>query len=293
MTDDLVETEMLGRRLRFRPLVARTADGLSISVQDWGSQPRSAQPSRDVLLIHGISQSHRCWLKQLASPLRDRYRLVTYDLRGHGSSDKPLSREYYQDSARWAGEVRAVIEAAGLVHPVIVAWSYAGRVVLDYLQLAGGDAIAGLVMVAATSGSDRALFGAGSSLLKRMGDVSQPSVSIDATREFLQRCFAKALPTAEYDLMLAYNLETPPTVREAMGGRAAPYQALLRTLSMPVLAIHGSEDCFNLPAMAHYTAANCPNARALVYDGVGHAPFWEVPERFNSDLAAYLDALGS
>jgi non-heme chloroperoxidase len=76
-----------------------------------------------------------------------------------------------------------------------------------------------------------------------------------------------------------------------MGGRAAPYQELLRSLHVPVLAVHGAEDCINLPAMAHFTAQNCPDARALVYAGVGHSPFWEVPERFNADLTGYLDAL--
>jgi pimeloyl-ACP methyl ester carboxylesterase len=66
---------------------------------------------------------------------------------------------------------------------------------------------------------------------------------------------------------------------------------LLGSLNVPVLAIHGAEDSINLPAMARYTAHACPYGRALVYDGVGHSPFWEAPLRFNADLTAYLDAL--
>lgn len=292
MREDLVETEILGRHLRFRRLDVWTPDGLRVSAQDWRSETRAADPGHDVLLIHGISQSHRCWFKQLSSPLRERYRFVTYDLRGHGDSDKPLSSEYYKDGERWAGEVQSVIETAGLVRPVIVAWSYAGRVALDYLQLAGVEAIAGLVLVAGTScADDRSLFGSASSLLRRMADVTDMQDNINATCEFLRRCVAQPLPAAELELMLAYNLLVPPAVRAAMGGRPAPYQSLLRSLNVPVLAIHGAEDCFNLPAMAQYTAQTCPNARALVYAGVGHAPFWEVSERFNADLAAYLDAL--
>jgi pimeloyl-ACP methyl ester carboxylesterase len=217
--------------------------------------------------------------------------LVTYDLRGHGGSDKPLSREYYQDGARWAGEAQAVIDAAGLEKPVIVAWSYGGRVALDYLHVAGGSAIAGLVMVGATSCGDRSLFGAGAPLLAAMAEVSDLATNMTVTREFLRHCVAEPLPAAELEFMLAYNLMVPPAVRAAMGGRPAPYEAVLRALDVAVLALHGAQDCMVLPAMAHYTGRHCEHAEVLIYEGIGHAPFWETPERFNADLATWLDGL--
>ncbi len=293
MSDRLVETEILGQRLRYRPLRVRTPDGLEISAQDWRAQETPSDPGRDVLLIHGFSQAHQCWFKQLSSPLQQRYRLLTYDLRGHGGSDKPLSEEYYKEGARWAGEVQAVIDAAGLVQPVIVAWSYGGRIALDYLQTAGAQPISGLVLVAGTSCINRFVLGSGTPILKRMGTVTEPADNRDVTNEFLRRCVAGPLPAAEHELMLSYNLLVPPAIRAAMGGRAAAYESVLRSLTVPVLAIHGSADCFNLPAMAEYTARTCPDARALVYEGVGHAPFWEAPERFNADLVSYLDSLSS
>jgi non-heme chloroperoxidase len=291
--NNLVETEILGQRLRYRPLEVRTPDGLRISVQDWRAQGSATHPGRDVLLIHGISQAHQCWFKQISSPLQQRHRLVTYDLRGHGGSDKPVSGQYYKEGARWADEVQAVMEAVGLVRPVIVAWSYGGRVALDYLRTAGGQSISGLVMVAGTSCANASVFGSGTSVLQRMGTVANPADNLEVTREFLHRCVSRPLPCAEHELMLSYNLLVPPAIRSAMGGRAAAYESVLRSLKTPVLAIHGSEDCFNLPAMAEYTARTCPNARALVYDGIGHAPFWETAPRFNADLADYLDSLPS
>jgi non-heme chloroperoxidase len=290
---DFVETEILGRRLRYQPFDVRTPDGLRVCAQDWRSGKNGAHRGRDVLLIHGFSQSHLCWFKQLASPLIERYRFVTYDLRGHGGSDKPLSPEYYQDGTRWAGEVQAVIEAAGLVRPVIVAWSYGGRVALDYLQVAGTDAIAGLVMVAATSCIDRSLFGPVAPLLASMTAATDLARNIDATRRFLNECVAVPLPAADLELMLAYNLMVPPLVRAAMSGRAAPYETVLRSLNVAVLAIHGTQDGMVLPAMTHHTVRTCARAEALIYEGIGHVPFWEAPERFNADLATWLDALRS
>jgi non-heme chloroperoxidase len=43
-------------------------------------------------------------------------------------------------------------------------------------------------------------------------------------------------------------------------------------------------------AAAKYTAATIPGAKLSVYDGVGHAPFWEDTARFNSELSAFVRA---
>jgi pimeloyl-ACP methyl ester carboxylesterase len=38
--------------------------------------------------------------------------------------------------------------------------------------------------------------------------------------------------------------------------------------------------------MAEHILATCPTAEASWYEGVGHTPFLEAPERFNRELAA-------
>jgi non-heme chloroperoxidase len=53
-----------------------------------------------IVLIHGGYMSHRVWESQVHSLLKAGYRVVTFDLRGHGSSDKPVSpytAEMYAD----------------------------------------------------------------------------------------------------------------------------------------------------------------------------------------------------
>ena len=59
--------------------------------------------------------------------------MVIYDLRGHGNSDKPLEPERYKSPKFWADEPHAVMDATELKRPVLVGWSYAGRVMADYL----------------------------------------------------------------------------------------------------------------------------------------------------------------
>ena len=50
------------------------------------------------------------------------------------------------------------------------------------------------------------------------------------------------------------------------------------------------EDKLVLTAAGKYTAATIPGAKLSVYDGIGHAPFWEDTARFNAELAAFVRA---
>ena len=60
---------------------------------------------------------------------------------------------------------------------------------------------------------------------------------------------------------------------------------VLARTSVPVLVSHGRDDMIVLPSMAERTLAACPAATLSWYDGVGHMPFWEAPDRFNRELA--------
>jgi len=60
-----------------------------------------------------------------------------------------------------------------------------------------------------------------------------------------------------------------------------------------VLVSHGRDDMIVLPSMAEHTLTACPAAAVSWYDGVGHMPFWEVPDRFDRELADLAHAARS
>ena len=76
----------------FKAVWVKTPDGLTISAQDWGNPT-----GPEIVFIHGFSQSHLSWIKQVTSELAKEFHMVTYDLRGHGNSDKPFEPERYKD----------------------------------------------------------------------------------------------------------------------------------------------------------------------------------------------------
>jgi non-heme chloroperoxidase len=65
---------------KFKQVWVKTPDGLTISAQDWGNPT-----GPEIVFIHGFSQSHLSWIKQVTnSDLAKEFHMVTYDLRGHG-----------------------------------------------------------------------------------------------------------------------------------------------------------------------------------------------------------------
>ena len=98
-----------------KPFFARSSDGLSLFGVATGNPDGPA-----IIFVHGFSQCHLAWRRQLSDPnLTARFRLIAYDMRGHGGSDKPLEAERYNTDKLWADDLAAVVAAANVQRPVL------------------------------------------------------------------------------------------------------------------------------------------------------------------------------
>jgi non-heme chloroperoxidase len=260
----------------------QTPDGLKISAQEWGNLD-----GPEILFIHGFSQSHLSWSRQFGSELAKSFRLVAYDIRGHGASDKPLDAAYYQDHKRWADELKAVIEAARLKKPFLAGWSYGGRIIMEYLMEYGDKNIAGINFVSAFTKVAPEILGPATPAVRKMASENLAE-NIENTLLFLKYSTVKALPPDELSRIVAYNMVVPAKVRQHLLGRPAPYEGALRKIKVPVLITHGVEDQVALASIARYTASVIPHAQSSLYEGAGHMPFWEDAPRFNRELADFV-----
>lgn len=268
-----------------RAFTVTSADGVRLAAHEAGNP---AGP--EILLIHGFNQSHLSWTKQLNDPkLLAEFRMVAFDLRGHGASDKPVDAAAYADDARWAADVAAVIAAAGLKRPVISGWSYAGRVITDYLRASGTGGIAGVNFVGAVLSSDSAFMGPGR---KHFGGMLNEDLAtnIACTTDFARTCFERQPTVEEFATIIAFNMVVPPQVRKLVLGRSLNADDVLAKIDVPVLLTYGAKDQLILPAMGEYGAKHIPDAKLSLYENIGHAPFHEDAARFNSELAAFVRA---
>jgi pimeloyl-ACP methyl ester carboxylesterase len=264
-----------------RQFTVETAQGVSLSAQEWGNP---AGPT--LVFIHGFLQSHLAWWKQVTdAALAARFRMITFDLPGHGASDKPWDAALYGDSAKWAATLAAVLDAAGPQKALVVGWSYGTRIIADYLLAYGDGRLAGINFAGSTLNDDAAMLGPG---MKLLGGalVENLAQNLAATRVFNRSCFAEAPSDADLDQFTAISMAVPIKIRR-WSRRPAPYEAALKAIKVPTLVTHGALDSICLLALGEYVARTVPNAQASYYDDVGHAPFWEDAARFNAELAAF------
>jgi non-heme chloroperoxidase len=263
----------------------RGGGGLRLHVREWG---RADGPP--ILLIHGLSQSHLCWAKQYDSALAEAFRLVAYDLRGHGMSQAPLDAEHYTDGKLWADDVAAIIEQLCLDRPVLVGWSYGGFVICDYLRAHGQDRIAAIGLAGGATTLGPAAFGTliGPGFLDHFADLTAADLptNIRAMRGLVKAFPAEPLPPDDVETLLCSGMTVPARIRANLGARQIDGDDVLGALGVPLLVTQGRADTIVLPAMAEHVLATCPTAEPSWYDGVGHTPFLEQPERFNRELAA-------
>jgi non-heme chloroperoxidase len=258
--------------------------GLRLHVREWGKAD-----GPPILFIHGLSQSHLCWAKQYQNSLAEEFRLVAYDLRGHGMSEAPLEPEHYSDGALWADDVAAIIDQLRLDRPVVVGWSYGGFVICDYVRAHGQDRIGAIDLVAGGVKLGAAAFGTliGPGFLDHFADVTADDLptNIRGMRGLVKAFAAKPLPPDDVETLLCSSMTVPARIRANLGAREIDGDDVLRTLRVPVLVTQGRADTVVLPAMAEHVLATCPVAEPSWYEGVGHTPHLEQPERFNRELA--------
>jgi pimeloyl-ACP methyl ester carboxylesterase len=269
----------------YRTASVTAPDGVRLAAYDWGDP---AGP--EILFVHGFSQSALAWRRQMESPTLARFRGVAWDLRGHGASDKPDDPAHYADGQRWSDELAAVLDGMRLRRPTVVAWSHGGAVLAEYLARHGHARLAAVGFVAAATRPG----------IDHLGPVLRTNVAgmtagdlasnIAATRAFVYGCFAHLPSRDELETIIAYNMVVPPHVRAAMIGRAFDAEVALGRLDVPVLVTHGAEDKVVPPELGRANAARIPGAKASIYSGIGHTPFREAAERFDRELAAFVDS---
>jgi non-heme chloroperoxidase len=221
-----------------RSFDVKTPDGLNIKTQELGNG-RGAE----IVFVHGLSQSHLSWNRKIHSELAARFHLLTYDLRGHGFSDRLADGIYYREGKRWGDELNAVILAAGFHKPVLVGWSLGGLVILNYLKSYGQKAVAGLVFVHAVTKFDPALIGGESQKLSPFLLSSDLDKQIFGTRQFLDACFNRQPSPEDFKTMLAFNSMIGPQIDAAIFQmKPTDFDEVLSQIKVPALVIQGDMD---------------------------------------------------
>jgi pimeloyl-ACP methyl ester carboxylesterase len=252
-----------------------------------------------VLLIHGITSSADAW-QQVIPALAEHHTVIAPDLLGHGGSAKP--RGDYSLGA-YASGVRDLMAALGHARATVVGHSMGGGVAMqlayqfpervERLALVSSGGLGrevGLVLRAATlPGAEWVL-----PLLTREGpravvDVAGKVMSLLRLRTRADvRGTALGLASLSDPEARRAFLHTARSIMDPAGQRVSATDRLYLAEDMPTLIVWGDRDPM-IPA-AHGIAAHAliPHSRLELFEGAGHYPFDEDPERFAEVLHDFI-----
>jgi peroxiredoxin len=241
-----------------------------------------------VLLLHGWTANRSYWDRQVQA-LRDRYTVVTVDLRGHGESSRP--RTGYTMGAM-AGDLEHLVRALATPRIAVVGWSMGGLVAQELARRLG-ERLSALVLVCTTPGG----------LADPKNPQAQPergaAMKAEMAKDFraFVRGFAPQLFKAgAASPLLAWAVgqmqKTAPQVALASfeAFLAADARETAASLRVPTAVLHGRHDALLPLAAGEDLARRIPGATLTVFEESGHAPFLEEPEAFNDALTKRLVA---
>lgn len=200
---------------------------------------------RPLVLIHGWPLSHHMWEPQINALTGVGFRVIAYDRRGFGDSDKPADG-YDHDTL--AADLNALLEALNVKDATLVGFSMGGGEVARYLSRYGTHRVSRAVFVSAVT-----------PYLMKSPDKAE-SVDPEVFDEMLREVFddaARASPRAAQQCVHAFS--------------STDFRADLARITVPTLFIHGDQDqIVRIEASAVRAAYVTPGARLEVVHGAPH-----------------------
>jgi len=248
-------------------------NGIDIEYQDGGS-------GAPVLLSHAYSATGRMWDGQREA-LGGRYRVVSWDMRGHGSTSSPDDPAQYSH-ALTVEDMRALLGHLGIGRAVIGGLSLGGTMSLSFYR-AHPELTRALVICDSGPGfrNETARENWNRRAQQRAADLETRGLAVLEGR------------SAETRQAIRHHKSAQGLAHAARGMLAQRDASLIDSLAeirVPTLVVVGDQDTPFIAA-CEYMAKKIPGATLEVIAGAGHSSNLDQPEAFNRALGRFLDAL--
>ena len=226
------------------------------------------------------------WQWQLDA-LVPHFRVIRYDLLGHGESDKPAGPYELQ---HLVDQLAQLCEQLEVQQAALVGFSLGGAIAPAF-TLAHPELVSALVILNTAhrrSDEQRA------AILKRVDQANDdgPAATVE---DALQRWFTPEFSTSSPELLdtvrnwvLANDREVYPALYRMMAHSDIALEQSIAAIRCPTLVLTGEQDFGNSPQMAQRIADTIPGARCEILPGLRHMALAEDPAKVNSLIVPFL-----
>ena len=271
-----------------------------ISIHDQRITYRTAGSGPVLLLIHGMAGSSTTW-RQVMPGLAQRFTVLAPDLLGHGRSDKPQG-DY--SLGAFACTLRDLLVALGHERATVVGQSLGGGVAMQFsyqyperterLVLVGsgglGREVNRLLPLLSLPGSEAVL---------RLGCATRVRGAIESVGSAVARLGLRPAPVV-VELWRSYAsladdaarrafLRTLRAVVDPRGQAVSASNRLHLAAEVPTLIVWGDADPIIPVDHAYAAHTSIPGSRLEIFEGLGHYPHCEAPQRFVEVLSDFIE----
>ncbi|GJL94471.1 MAG: alpha/beta hydrolase [Hyphococcus sp.] len=293
-TPDTDAAAMLAKYTNAKSAFVENSDGLRVHYRDQGNPDGPA-----IVLVHGTAASLHAW-EPLVRELGDEYRIISYSQPGHGLTGPHPRNDY--SFAGMAEALDLVTDELNLDRFTLGGNSMGGWVAWRY-ALENPEKLDALILFDAAGmplreGEEEPPLNLG---FKMLGNPVGRYILKNYTPRFLVAKSARqsvsvqsAMDDATIDRyweLLRYPGNREASILGWSRDREDHFADRVNEIETPTLIVWGKEDQLIFASAAQTFDERLPNAQVVIYDGVGHLPMEEVPEKTARDVDAFLSTV--
>lgn len=245
-------------------------NGIHINYEEHGSHYGTP-----ILLTHAYAATLQMWRPQFEA-WRE-YRVIAWDMRGHGGTDSPSSQDAYSEKLT-VEDMAALLRHLGIEKAVIGGLSLGGYISLEF-QVAHPEMVSALVLCntgpgyrkdEARAGWNDFAIGYAKRFEEKGMDGLGRGIEIDETRQYQRSAMGLAFAG-----------------RGILTQRDAKVMENIERIAVPTLVVWGADDQ-RYKAGCESIAAKVPGAMMVTIERAGHAVNLYQPEQFNEAVLTFL-----
>lgn len=268
-------------------------DGIKIKYEIHGS-------GKPVILIHGWTGATGNWMRQVPELSKD-FKVVTYDHRGHGESDKP---EKHLNLNWLARDLKTIIQKLNLEKPVAVGHSMGAATLFEYVKVYGDNDFSGICFIDMTPKflySDDWKMGVGGGLtcelslllLEQLFTNAQENVEESVIMGYHRDKKLEDLDKEEVEILVQMSRSTSLLATTALWVSMSlmDYRDVLPKIKVPVLLAYGDGSQLYIPGVSEYMKQNIKNSKLVIFEKSGHNILYGEPEKLNKELKEFIQSV--
>jgi pimeloyl-ACP methyl ester carboxylesterase len=242
-----------------------------------------------LVMIMGLGGAISAWSRQIPE-LSEKYRVIVFDNRGAGASDKP-DVEY--SIGLFARDTVGLLDRLNIGQAHILGVSMGGMIAQE-IALNYPERVRSLVLCCTSCGWKESIHPPEEvlqTLMAREG-LSPEEIARQGLPFIFTDDYIKNYPE-EIEKFIALELENPQPIyafnRQLAAVMMFDSSSRLKEIKAPTLVLTGREDILVPPQNSRLLAEKIPSAELLILDGGAHCFFWEISAKFNRAVLNFLD----